>query len=133
VIKNILGKIVWFTTFCLLSACDSFTDPATRIAYDIEANVKHLRKNGDKFAVQHQTPSKRGECEGPYKVQVDKVGALIIWCYSDAGAVVSSHSTSYHNRFADTLETRIVDKGTGETLTIELEQRGARVVIVNVL
>ena len=67
-----------------------------------------------------------------YKVQLDKVGAMIIWCKDAAGETVSSHSTSYHARFVETPETYLIDKEAGETLTIELERRGKRAVIVDV-
>lgn len=116
----------------VIFGCGTFTDPATRIAYDIEEGVKHLSKSDDKYTLQHKTPSKAGECEGPYKVQFDKVGALIIWCYNESGETVSSHSTSYHARFVDTPETYLLDKGAGETLVIELQQRGNKAVILGV-
>lgn len=121
-----------FLTVLLHTGCDSFTDPATRIAYDIESSVAELYKSGGQYILYHKTPSKTGECEGPYKVQFDKVGALIVWCRNAAGEVVSSHSTSYHARFVTIPETRIVDKGAGETLIIELKRRGSKTTIVDV-
>ena len=80
----------------------------------------------------HATPSRAGQCDGPYEVQVDKVGAIIVWCYDAAGKTVSSHSTSSHGRAVETPRTWIVDKGAGETLIIDLERRGGRAVITNV-
>jgi hypothetical protein len=113
----------------LLAGC--LTDAATRIAYDIESGAKRVGPaEGARFALEHRTPSKRGECEGRYMVQLDKVGAIIIWCKDADGAnVVSSHSTSYHGRFVDTPRTYILEKNPRETLVIELERRGGRVVI----
>lgn len=114
----------------LLIACGFATDPATRLAYDIEAAVDLLGGDeGARYTVYHPTPSKTGECEGPYKVQFDGVGALIIWCYDAAGQTVSSHSTTYHARFVDTPQTYLIDKPAGATLTIELELRRGRAVI----
>jgi len=77
------------------------------------------------------TPSKRGDCAGPYTVQLDKVGALVIWCKDDTGATTASPGTSYHRRLVHTPQTSYLDKIAGETLTIELEQQGHRAVIVN--
>jgi hypothetical protein len=116
-----------------LAGCDLFTDAATRLAYDIEAAESRLgRASGSRYTLVHRTPSKSGECVGPYTVQVDKVGALIIWCKDEAGQTVSSHSTSYHARFVDTPQTTIVEKPASTPLTLDLERRGTRAVIVEV-
>jgi hypothetical protein len=116
-----------------LAGCDIGTDAATRLSYDIEAGASHLGKeNGARYSVEHKTPSKSGECDGPYTVQLDKVGALIIWCKDAIGKVVSSHSTSYHTRFVDTPQTYILEKRARTPLTIDLERRGDRVVIADV-
>lgn len=113
--------------------CDFATDPATRLAYDIEAGADLLGSaNGATFNIRHATPSRTGECTGPYKVQLDKVGALIIWCKDAVGETISSHSTSYHSRFVEAPETYLIVKEAGETLTVEIERRGNRAVIVNV-
>jgi hypothetical protein len=88
-----------------VTGCDVATDPATRLAYDLEAGTGQLgREAGATYSVQHKQPSKSGECIGPYKVQLDKVGALIIWCNDATGHTVSSHGTSYHARFVETPE-----------------------------
>lgn len=115
--------------FLLLAGC--FTDAATRIAYDIEAGAQRIAQaDGSRLTVAHRTPSKHGECEGHYTIQLDQVGAIIIWCKDKEGTqVVSSHSTSYHRRFVDTLRTFILEKRAGETLFIELERRGGRTFI----
>lgn len=114
----------------LTAGCDAFTDAATRIAYDIEAGVGRPEA-GARYSVQHNTPSKSGECTGPYMVQLDKVEALIIWCKDESGKTVSSHSTSYHARFVDTPQTYILEKPAGSTLTIDIERRGNRAVVTN--
>ena len=116
-----------------LTGCGSFTDAATRIAFDIEANVKHLgRENGSTLTIRHETPSKAGDCAGPFKVQFDKAGLLVIWCQDDHGHVVASHSTSYHRRFVDTAETYIVEKPAKSVLLIQLERRNGRAIITKV-
>ena len=66
-------------------------------------------------------------------MQIDKVGALIIWCLdSRTGATTGSHSTSYHGRFVESPQTWIVEKKAGESLYIDLEKGRdkARVVAV---
>jgi hypothetical protein len=113
--------------------CGVFTDAATRLAFDIEAQVARLgRSDGAKHTLYHRSPSKRGECVGPYRVQLDKVGLIVVWCKDAADRTVSSHSTSYHARFVETPQTYIVDKHAGATLTIDLERRNGRAVIADV-
>jgi len=121
------------TAAIAMGACDFATDPATRLAYDIEAGADQLGSDsGATFSILHAAPSKSGECIGPYKIQLDKVGAMIIWCKDAAGETVSSHSTTYHAHFVETPETFLIDKGAGEALIIDLERRGGQTVIVDV-
>ena len=102
--------------FTSMAACGAATDPATRLAADIEAGADRLRmQNGATDSIHHATPSRPGQCEGPYRVQLDKVGAMIVWCKDAAGETVSSHSTSSHARYVETPQTYLVDKGAGET------------------
>jgi hypothetical protein len=117
----------------LLAGCGFATDPATRLAADLEAGADRLRMDdGATDSVHHATPSYAGQCEGPYKVQLDEVGAMIVWCYDTAGVTVSSHSTTSHAPHVVTPRTYIVDKGAGETLIVDLERRDARAVIAGV-
>lgn len=117
--------------FASVSLCACLTDAATRLAYDLESAAERLDSaEGAKFQLVHRVPSKRGECEGPYRVQFDRVGALVIWCQDETGGTVSSHSTSYHGRFVDTPTTTILDKPAKAPLVIQLERRGGRAVIV---
>ena len=116
-----------------LAGCGVATDPATRLAADLEDVAGRLpSREGATDALHHATPSRPGQCDGPYRVQLDRVGAMIVWCMDAAGTTVSSHSTSSHNRAVDTSQTFIVDKGTGETLIIDLERREGRAVITGV-
>jgi outer membrane lipoprotein-sorting protein len=113
-----------------LTGC--FTDAATRLAYDIESGVNRMnRLNQARYSIRH-TPAESSECTGPYTVQLDKVGALIVWCKDTAGNVVANGSTSYHARFIDTPTTFILDKPAGSTLAIDLERRAGRVVVTDV-
>jgi hypothetical protein len=123
----------YLVVLVLISGCGAFTDAATRIAYDIEAGAGKLGKEeGARYSIQHKTPSAAGQCTGPYSLQIDKVGALIIWCKDESGKTVSSHSTSYFARFVDTPQTWILDKPAGSILTIDIERRGNRAVITEV-
>lgn len=116
-----------------LAGCEIPTDAATRLAFDLEAAEKNLGDSrGATYTLLHHTPSRTGECVGPYKAQFDQVGAIIIWCHDAAGQTVSSHSTTYHARFVDTPQTWLLEKPAGSTLAIELERRSGRAVIRNV-
>ena len=120
-------------TAATLPACGAFSDAATRIAGDIEAQASRLgAAEGATYTIRHATPSRAGSCEGPYRVQFDKVGALVVWCRNEAGETVSSHSTSAHARVVETRETLIVDKPARAVLAIRLERRNGRAVIVDV-
>lgn len=117
----------------VLAACAVPTDPATRLAADLEAGSDRLQMDeGATDSVHHETPSRPGECGGPYKLQLDKVGAMIVWCKDAAGGTVSSHSTTSHAPHVDTPRSYIVDKGAGETLIVDLERRSGRAVITDV-
>lgn len=116
-----------------LAGCDMLTDPATRLAYDMESAVSRLGENERAtIALVHKTPSAAGQCDGAYTVQIDKVGAIIIWCYNARGETVSSHSTSYNARFTDTPRTYIVAKPAGSPLTILLQRRSGHASVTGV-
>lgn len=130
--RHLVTRTLLLLSLLLLTGC--FTDVATRIAYDIEAAAKRVgHTENSKFTLAHHTPSMKGECNHNYKIQLDKVGALIIWCKDEKNnQTLSSHSTSYHSRFVGTSDTYILEKNAGETLFIELERRNGRVVITEV-
>lgn len=116
-----------------LAACGFATDPATRLAADLIDGADRLgHDEGATERVHHATPSRAGQCGGPYTVQVDKVGAIIVWCYDAQGNTESSHSTSSHGGAVTAPRTWIVDKGAGETLIVDLERRGGHAVITDV-
>lgn len=122
--------VVVLTAILFLSGCEVFTDAATRLAYDLESASKKLKYPGDRFTLYHE-PAGRGGCGGPYTVQLDKVGALVIWCKDESGEVVASPGTSYHRRFVKTPKTYYLNKGAGEALVIELEQIQDSAVIID--
>jgi len=115
-----------------LEGCGELTDAATRIAYDLKAGVASLGAEEGAVHVVRHAPARAGECTGPFKVQFDQVGALIIWCMDAEGNTLSSHSTTYHSNYVDTAETSILDRPAGAELSIRLERRHGRPVIVGV-
>lgn len=123
-----------FMLACVAAVCGcDVTDPATRIAHDIETGTAQLGSaEGAAATIRHEFPSKAGECVGPYRVQVDKTGALLVWCKDDGGATVSSHSTSYAARFARAPQTYIVDKPARATLEIDLVRQQGQAVVSGV-
>lgn len=132
VIPGVSGTLIALAFFSV-GGCDVVTDAATRLAYDIKAGANRLgSEDGAVHSVHHQTPSASGQCTGPYKLQLDKVGAIIIWCKDASGETVSSHSTTYHARYVDTPVTYLLDKEAGTTLTIDLERHGGRAVVTRV-
>ena len=127
------ARLLFLMLLIVASGCDVGTDAATRLAYDIERGAGRLgREDGAKYSIKHETPSRSGECTGPYAVQLDKVGALIVWCKDAAGRTVSSHSTSYHARFVDAPQTYNLEKPAGTVLTIDIERRHGRAVVTDV-
>ena len=132
--RRAVGKRAASATLAMaLAGCGMVTDPATRLAADLDDAADRLpMREGATDALHHATPSWPGQCDGPYTVQLDRVGAMIVWCKDAAGNTVSSHSTSSHNRAVETSRTFIVDKGAGETLIVDLERRGGRAVITGV-
>lgn len=125
-------QVIGLAAVITLTGCGLFTDAATRLAYDLEKAAKKLSNDGDSYTLYHPVPSKRGECDGPYTVQLDKVGALVIWCRDENGETVASPGTSYHSRFVRTPETYYLHKEAGEALVIEMEQRGGQATIIRV-
>lgn len=122
-----LGMLLILTL--LLSGC--FTDAATRLAYDLKAAAGKLAtKEGSDYLLVHRMPSKKGECDGPYRVQIDQAGALIFWCKDEAGNSIGSPATSYHRPYVETRQTMILDKAAGEAIHIRLERVATRAVIV---
>lgn len=126
------GSLLLFPLL-LLVACSLLQDPATRLASAIEAGAGHLpRQEGSRYTIRYQPPAKLSARGFSYSVQIDKVGALIVW-YKDAGGkVMESGSTSYHSRFVVTPRTYKIDKPGSSVLLIDLEREQGRAVIVAV-
>ncbi|MBL8518073.1 MAG: hypothetical protein JNM76_14010 [Betaproteobacteria bacterium] len=119
----------------LLTGCfGAFTDPATRLAADLKDAAALVGKDaGARHTHIHRTPSRAGECAGPYRVQIDQVGALIVWCKSETtGETLTSHSTTSHGDTVAARETFIVDKRPSEDLTIDLARIEGKVTVVAV-
>lgn len=127
-------RFAWFTCVLLLiPACGALSDPATRLAYAIERGVHELPADeGARYTIRYEPPDSLRKHGDTYTVQLDKVGALIVW-YKDAnGTVIDSGSTSYHARFVDTPRTYIVDEPGDAALNITIEREGGRAVVTNV-
>src|SRR5690606_41084444 len=108
-------QIATFAVILLLSGCEAFTDAATRLVYDLKSAAGKLKHDGDHFTLRH-TPAERGDCDGPYTAQLDKVGALVIWCRNDDGTGLSSAGSSCHRRVVHTPRTYYRQNSTVETL-----------------
>ncbi len=121
---------LWVATFAGLCSCDAFSDPATRIASYVTSGAGRLSSaEGTTYAIPPVSPGFAGQCNGPYKIQFDKVGAIIVWCMGTQGKTVSSHSTSLHRAHVDTADTFIVEKPAGAELRMVLERRAGRAVL----
>jgi hypothetical protein len=126
--------LITIASLALQSCGGTFTDPATRLAAELKSAADVVAKpEGARHTHIHRTPSRPGECEGPYRVQIDEVGALIVWCKSaTSGETLSSHSTSSHADVVAAKETFIVDKRPSEDLVIDLARIGGKVTVVAV-
>ncbi len=132
-VKQGMGLLILLLALLALSACNVLSDPATDLAYAIESEVNRLGQDeGSAYTIEYAPPTKWVEHGGTYTVQLDKVGALIVW-YKDAGGkVTASGSTSYVARFVDIPRTYIVDKQGDSVLSIETRRQNGRAVIAKV-
>lgn len=116
-----------------LAGCGALEDPGTRLGYAIERGAKHLPGDeGASYTIHYHPPKSLGEQGGSYAVQLDKVGALIVWYKDASGKVIESGSTSYHSRFVDTPHTWKLDKPGNAELDITLEREHGRAVVTDV-
>ena len=116
-----------------LAGCGALEDPGTRLGYAIERGAKHLPTDeGADYTIHYHPPKSLGERGGSYSVQLDKVGALIVWYKNASGKVTASGSTSYHARFVDTPRTWKLDKPGDADLDITLQREHGRAVITDV-
>ena len=110
--------------------CDVISDPATRLDDRIDNSVASLgSKEGDTLIIQYQPNIDK---TGSYRVQFDKVGALIVWYENAYGKVTDSGSTSHIARYVDIPRTFIIDKPADSALIIELQRRNGRAIISDV-
>jgi len=108
------------------------TDAATRLAGDLEDGAAEARRTSDgRATIEHLPKASPEGCADDYRVQFSQASLLVVWCYS-AGNVTSSHSTTSHLPAVDVPRTWIVDKQKGESLFVNLERRGDRVVVTGV-
>ena len=110
-------------TALLLATAHS--DSATRLAYRIESDVTAFERSGATKTTLIRQPIRRWGncCDEDYRLRVDKVGGLVIWCKDVKSRVITdSRSASYNARFTDSAKSWIVEKQKGETVAIELEK-----------
>lgn len=114
---------------CILG-CSFLEDAATSLAHDIERGVRQLESGeGSTHVIVHDA-SKRATADArTIKVQLDEVGALIVWYMDADGEVLESGSTTYLSRFVDIPETILVDKQIESPLSIEVQRRNGRAVV----
>jgi hypothetical protein len=117
-------KVWWIGLAACLVGC---TDAATRIAYQIEAEV--ARHPEPKFSLQHLPQASPEGCGQGYKVQFSENSLLVIWCDGPKGFVEHSYSTTYHLRFVQVPVRYQIYKKAGEPFTLDLERRGPSVVV----
>lgn len=112
------------------AGCDIISDPAIRLDDAIDSSVARLGNDeGDMLTIRYQPDIDK---TGSYRVQFDKVGALIVW-YDDAkGKVIDSGSTSHIARYVDIPRTLIIDKPADSALFIVLQRRHGRAIISGV-
>lgn len=117
----------------LLCGCGGLTDPATRLGYQLESGASRLdAEESSSLVLGDLDPARGEECAGPYKVQLDQHGGLVIWCYDAQGNTVSSHSTSHHADHVAFARTFIFERPAGATFGVRLERSQGRAVVTAV-
>ena len=129
----VVPRLLLCLSVVFVAACGAFEDPATRLAFAIERGAAHLpARDGARYTLRYRAPGRLRADGDSYSVQLDRVGALLVW-YKDAnGAVVDSGSTSYHSRYVETPRTYKVNKPSTSPLLIVFQRRGDRAVIIDV-
>jgi hypothetical protein len=116
-----------------LAGCGMLEDPGTRLGYAIQRGADRLpAEEGASCTMHYRPPESLGKQGGSYTVQIDKVGALIVWYKDASGKVIDSGSTSHYSRFVDTPRTWKLDKPGTAVLDITLQREHGRAVIADV-
>lgn len=116
------------------AGCSTFTDAATRVAYDLEAGAKRLRSSREQtLTVEHVPQAKPEGCTGGYTLQLSQESALLVWCQDSIGGRSSgSHTTTYHLNYVGVPQTLIIHKQAGEHTWIDIRKDGDAVVVAGV-
>ena len=118
----------------IVSACHYLTDGGTRVGSQLEIGADKLADDeGSTYTVTGITPATSNDCYGPYRVQFDKVGAIIVWCYDNDSPdhhVVGGGSTTHAVAYVDTPKTWTIDKPAGATISVDLRRSHGRPAIV---
>lgn len=117
----------------LLVACIGPSDPATRLAGEIKQATGQLAaQDGARHTLIHRTPSKPGECAGPFNVQIDQSGIVFVWCQDEATAQTRSTHEGKLDSGITPIESFIVSKRPAEDLIIDLARSKDKILIVSV-
>ncbi len=117
----------------LLSACTGPSDPAARLAEDIKQATRQLAaQDGSRHTLIHRTPSKPGECAGPFNVQIDQSGLVFVWCKDEATAETRTTHEGKLDSGITAMESFILSKRPAEDLIIELARSQNKILIVSV-
>jgi hypothetical protein len=121
---------------CSVSGCRYLTDGGTRVGFQLERGAGELGNNeGATYTVTGITPAISDDCTGPYRVQFDKVGGIVVWCYDNDSPdhhVVGGGSTSHSVPYVDTPRTWIIDKPAGAAISVDLQRSHGRPIIEKV-
>ena len=74
----------------------SATDAATGLAHAIEVGAAKVGPNeSSRYTITRRVATQRAECGGPYRVRIDRVGAIIIWCEDARPATGRCRATAH--------------------------------------
>ena len=119
--------------FGLLGACAGSSDPASRLADDIkQATAQLASQDGARHTLIHRTPSKPGECAGPFNVQIDPSGLVFLWCQDEATAETRTTHEAKLDGSITAMDSFVLSKRPAEDLIIDLARSKDKILIVSV-
>lgn len=122
-----LQTIAVLVGLTFLSACNTPTDAATRLGYDLEAGAKELAKSHkNELEVEHRPVSSPEGISGDYTIMLQAVQSTSPASGSLAVEAVGGkrYGTSYHLNFVTVPKELNIRKARGETTYILLRKTG---------